>query len=271
MNTAPPGDRTQAQALVEARGVSLRFGRRNVLDAVDLSVRAGEIVTLIGLNGAGKSTLIRVILGIVRPDSGEVARVPGLRIGYSPQYVQRDPIMPMTVRRFLTLGAPATRKDLEAALDEVGADPILDYPVAEISGGEMQRVLLARALLRKPGLLVLDEPLAGVDVTSQSELYRLIATIRDRYGCGVLLVSHDLHLVMAATDTVVCLNRHVCCTGGPEAVLRDPEFISLFGPHLSGTLAVYQHSHDHRHDALGEPLSIDSDASSPSRDRGPRP
>ena len=269
--SSDPFDRAADPPLVEARGVTVRLGRRNVLDAVDLSVRAGEIVTLIGLNGAGKSTLIRAVLGIVRPDSGEIRRAPGLRVGYSPQHVQRDPIMPMTVRRFLTLGAPATREKLEAVLDEVGADPILDYPLAEISGGEMQRVLLARALLREPGLLVLDEPLAGVDVTSQSELYRLIAAIRDRHGCGVLMVSHDLHLVMAATDTVVCLNRHVCCTGRPQSVLRDPEFISLFGPHLSDTLAVYQHSHDHRHDALGEPRSIDPGASGPSRDTDLRP
>lgn len=255
------GDTSPAGPLVEARAVSVRFGRRSVLDTVDLAVRAGEIVTLVGLNGAGKSTLIRVILGIMEPDSGEVIRAPGLRIGYSPQHVHRDPILPMTVQRFLTLGAPAPRAKLEAVLDEVGADPILRYPLAEISGGEMQRVLLARALLREPDLLVLDEPLAGVDVTSQSDLYRLIAEIRDRHGCGVLLVSHDLHLVMAATDTVVCLNRHVCCTGQPHVVLRDPEFISLFGPRISDTLAVYQHSHDHRHDALGEPLSIESAAS----------
>ena len=251
--------RDPAQPLVEARGVSLSFGRRSVLDAVDLAVRAGEIVTLIGLNGAGKSTLIRVILGIVEPDSGEVVRSPGLSIGYAPQYMQRDPVLPMTVERFMTLGAPAPRAALERALDEVGADPILGHPLAEISGGEMQRVMLARALLREPGLLVLDEPLAGVDVTGQGDLYRLIADIRDRRGCGVLLVSHDLHLVMAATDTVVCLNRHVCCTGRPQAVLRDPEFISLFGPQLSGAVAVYRHSHDHRHDALGEPQSIDAD------------
>ena len=265
-------DLLHAPPLVEARGVSVRFGRRRVLDAVDLAVRAREIVTLVGLNGAGKSTLIRVVLGILAPEQGEVVRAPGLRIGYSPQQVHRDAILPMTVGRFLTLGAPAPRDKLEAALDEVGADPILHHPLAEISGGEMQRVLLARALLREPDLLVLDEPLAGVDVTSQSELYRLIGEIRDRRGCGVLLVSHDLHLVMASTDMVVCLNRHVCCTGRPQAVLRDPEFISLFGPHLSDTLAVYQHSHDHRHDALGEPLTIDPGASGGSRrSGGPQP
>ena len=250
MTPTPSGDAEQPMPLIEAQGVSVSFGRRNVLDAVDLKVRAGEIVTLVGLNGAGKSTLIRAILGIIRPDLGKIMRAPGLRIGYSPQHVHRDPILPMTVQRFLTLGAPAPREKLEAMLDEVGADAILDYPLAEISGGEMQRVLLARALLREPGLL---------------------ATIRDRYGCGVLLVSHDLHLVMAATDTVVCLNRHVCCMGRPQVVLRDPEFISLFGPHLSDTLAIYRHLHDHRHDALGEPLSIGSGASEGSHTSGQHP
>ena len=245
--------------LVEARGVSVSFGRRSVLEGVDLAVHAGEIVTLIGLNGAGKSTLVRVLLGIVRPDRGRVTRAPGLRIGYAPQHVHRDPVLPMTVRRFLTVGAPATRQRLEALLAEVGAGAILDHPVSGISGGELHRVLLARALLREPGLLVLDEPLAGVDVTSQSDLYRLIATIRDRYGCGVLLVSHDLHLVMAATDTVVCINRHVCCTGHPRAITRDPAFVSLFGRHVANTLAVYEHSHDHHHDALAEPVPMASD------------
>ena len=252
--------------LVEASDVTLHFGQRKVLDGVSLSVRAGEIVTLIGLNGAGKSTLVRVILGIVKPDSGTVVRKPDLRIGYSPQHVNRDQFLPMTVQRFLRLGAPVPTERLEAVLDEVEADPILDYPLADLSGGEMQRILLARALLREPSLLVLDEPLAGVDLNSQSNLYRLIASIRDRYGCGILLVSHDLHLVMAATDTVVCLNRHVCCTGQPQKVLRDPEFISLFGPHMAGTLTVYQHTHDHRHDAFGEPHSIETSETSPGRD-----
>ena len=254
----PPAVVPPAPPLVEARGVSVSLGGRSVLDEVDLAVHSGEIVTLIGLNGAGKSTLVRVLLGIIRPSCGRVVRAPGLRIGYAPQHVHRDPVLPMTVQRFLTVGAPATRQRLETLLAEVGAGAILDHPVSGISGGELHRVLLARALLREPGLLVLDEPLAGVDVTSQSELYRLIAAIRDRYGCGVLLVSHDLHLVMAATDTVVCINRHVCCTGHPRAITRDPAFVSLFGHHVANTLAVYEHSHDHHHDALAEPGPIGS-------------
>ncbi len=240
--------------LIEARAVSVRYGRRPVLDSVDLHVHAGEIVTLVGLNGAGKTTLIRVLLGAIVPDRGNVVRMPGLRIGYSPQHVHRDPILPVTVRRFLALGAPVARARAEAVLDEVGAGAIFDHPMAEISGGELNRVLLARALLQKPNLLVLDEPLAGVDVSGQAELYRLITEIRDRYGCGVLLVSHDLHLTMASTDTVVCLNRHVCCSGPPRKITGDPVFASLFGKSLADSLAVYPHEHDHRHDAGRDPV-----------------
>ena len=257
MARPPTGDSLHAPPLLEARGVSVRFGRRSVLEAVDLTVHAGEIVTLIGLNGAGKSTLVRVLLGIVQPSGGRVVRAPGLRIGYAPQHVHRDPVLPMTVQRFLTLGAPATRERLDRLLAEVGAGAILDHPVAGISGGELHRVLLARALLREPGLLVLDEPVAGVDVASRSELYRLIAAIRDRHGCGVLLVSHDLHLVMAATDTVVCINRHVCCAGHPRAVARDPAFVSLFGRHVADSLAVHEYSHHPDRDALSPPVPID--------------
>lgn len=239
--------------LVEARQVSVRLGQRRVLESVDLTVHAGEIVTLVGLNGAGKSTLVRVLLGILQPDVGTTARAPGLRVGYSPQQVRRDPFLPLTVRRFLSLGALVLPERVAGALREVGADAILDLPMAEISGGELQRVLLARALLREPELLVLDEPTAGVDIASQGELYDLVARIRDRYGCGVLLVSHDLHLVMAATDRVVCLNRHVCCSGPPRTIARDPAFVALFGQHLAEALAAYPHEHDHRHDALADP------------------
>lgn len=246
-----------AERLIEARNLSVRFRDRTILDAVDMHVSRGEIVTLIGLNGAGKSTLVRALLGLIVPDSGRIERRPGLRIGYSPQHLNLDPTLPLSVARFLTLGSPRVpRARLEALLAEVGISTVLDSPIADISGGERHRVLLARALLRKPDLLVLDEPLAGVDVAGQSELYRLIANIRDRYACGVLLVSHDLHVVMAATDRVVCINHHVCCTGRPEAVTRHPEFVALFGRHVAEALAVYSHDHDHQHDVDGAPVPL---------------
>jgi len=238
--------------LLEAREVVLGFAGRRVLDRVELVVSEGEIVTLIGPNGAGKSTLVRVLLGLIAPDAGRVTRRPGLRVGYMPQRLAVDPVLPLTVRRFLRLagrGIDATA--LSAALREVGAEHGIDTPLQSVSGGELQRVMLARALLRRPQLLVLDEPVQGVDVTGQAELYRLIGELRARRGCGVLMVSHDLHLVMAATDHVVCLNTHVCCSGHPESVTRHPEYLRLFGPREAAALAVYTHHHDHVHDVDG--------------------
>ncbi len=242
---------TDRQALVEVNDVSVRFGAVSVLNKVSLSISREEIVTLIGLNGAGKSTLVRAILGLVKPDAGRVVREKGIRIGYSPQVIQQDPTFPLTVACFLRMANADPTLSMVDILTEVGAEHTLKSQVATLSGGEFHRVLLARALLRKPDLLVLDEPLAGVDVTGQTELYQLIAEIRDRYRCGILLVSHDLHLVMAATDKVVCLNKHVCCTGHPHAVAKDPEFVNLFGQHAADVLAVYTHHHDHRHDIKG--------------------
>ena len=249
-----PGD---SGTLIAAHGLSVHFRERTILDQVDLTVSRGEIVTVIGLNGAGKSTLVRALLGLITPDAGRILRQPGLRIGYSPQHLHLDATLPLSVARFLTLGAHAPRRRLLELLAEVGVADVLDSQIADISGGELHRVLLARALLRKPDLLVLDEPLAGVDVAGQSELYRLIADIRDRYACGVLMVSHDLHVVMAATDRVVCINHHVCCTGRPESVTRHPEFVALFGRHVAEGLAVYSHHHDHQHDVAGAPVPLD--------------
>jgi zinc transport system ATP-binding protein len=254
---APGQPSSTRPCLIEARAVSVHFRGRTILDGVDLEVSRGEIVTLIGLNGAGKSTLVRILLGLITPDSGRVVRQPNLRIGYSPQHLHLDATLPLTVARFLTLGASAGEARLRELLAEVGVAEILHSQIADISGGELHRVLLARALLRKPDLLVLDEPLAGVDVAGQSELYRLIAEIRDRYACGVLLVSHDLHVVMAATDRVVCINHHVCCTGRPESVTRHPEFVALFGPHVAQALALYTHHHDHQHHVDGAPVPLD--------------
>lgn len=258
--------------LAEGRGLAKSFDGRAVLEGVELAVGPREIVTVIGPNGAGKSVLLRILLGLLAPDRGEVWRKPGMRIGYVPQRLTVDPTLPLPVSRFLELGAPVGRAALVAALDEVGAAQVIDSPIQAVSGGEFQRVLLARALLRDPALLVLDEPVQGVDVTGQAELFGLIRTIRDRRGCGVLMVSHDLHLVMAATDIVVCLNRHVCCTGRPEAVRGDPAYLALFGPTAPDAIAVYTHHHDHAHDIDGHvtPLLSETDARQPHEHRGHR-
>ena len=233
-----------SDALISLAGVGVTFAGQNVLQDVQLSVKPGEIVTLIGPNGAGKTTLVRAVLGLLKPDSGSVWRKPKLRVGYMPQKLHVDATLPLSVLRFLRLVPGVSRTDVQAALAEVGAEQVIDSPLQSISGGELQRVLLARALLRKPELLVLDEPVQGVDVAGQAELYRLITQLRDRHGCGVLMVSHDLHLVMSTTDQVVCLNRHVCCSGHPEQVSFDPAFVELFGDDAK-SLAVYTHHHDH--------------------------
>lgn len=239
--------------LIDVRGVSVRLGGGTVLDRVDLTIPSGQVVTLVGPNGAGKTTLLRAVLGLLRPDSGTVWRRPGLRVGYVPQKLPLDPTLPLTVERFLALALPGrvTCERLRQALGEVRAAHVLGRQLRDISGGELQRVMLARALLRQPELLVLDEPVGNVDVTGQAELYERIARLRDDTGCGVLMVSHDLHLVMAATDRVVCLNRHICCAGPPHAVRSDPAYTELFGSRVAASLAVYAHHHDHAHDSAG--------------------
>ena len=250
--TVHPGNGGEDHALVEASGLRLAIAGRTIIDGVDLAVRRDEIVTLIGPNGAGKTMLVRLLLGLRRPDAGTVRRLPGLTVGYMPQRMQVDPSLPMTVLRLLGLTRRTGRSEVERQLAEVGAGHLIGAMVHTLSGGELQRVLLARALLRDPDLLVLDEPSQGVDFAGEIELYTLIGRIRDRRHCGVLLISHDLHLVMASTDRVVCLNGHVCCAGRPEAVSRDPAYLAMFGPKAAETLAVYAHDHDHRHDLSGD-------------------
>ena len=245
-----------AASLIAAEDVTVDFGGGPILDRVDVRVEEGEAVTVIGPNGAGKTTLVRVLLGLLPPTAGRVRRAKGVSVGYMPQRLHVDPIMPLTVRRFLSLAKGVDQTGIEAVLNEVGAAETADKPLRAISGGETQRVLLARALLRRPRLLVLDEPAQGVDVGGQSALYDLIGRIKADRGCGVLMVSHDLHLVMAATDRVICLNRHVCCDGHPSAVSEAPEYKALFGAD-AGALAVYRHDHDHAHAPDGSCVTED--------------
>ena len=238
--------------LLSARGLSYEVGGRQVLHNISLSIRERQVVTLIGPNGAGKTTLVKILLGLLPPSAGSVERRAGLRIGYMPQRLHVEPTMPITVRRFLLLAVHAERGRVDEVLAETGAAKLRDSQLHSLSGGELQRVLLARALIQDPRLLVLDEPAQGVDINGQAELYRLITSIRDRHDCGVLMVSHDLHLVMSATDEVLCLNQHICCHGHPEQVSNDPAYLELFGKKQAETLAIYTHRHNHRHDLGGE-------------------
>lgn len=233
--------------LLSAEGLNKAFGATRAISNVSLNIGPRNIVTVIGPNGSGKTTLLKLLLGLEAPDSGSVYRKRGLRIGYVPQHVTIDPILPVTVEWFLGLSAGGNRAAIRMRAEETGIAHTLKQPLQSVSGGEMQRILLARALLCDPDLLVLDEPAQGVDVNGQAMLYDLISDIVRAHGCAVLMVSHDLHLVMSTTDHVICLNHHVCCSGHPHSVRDDPAFVELFGKHVAETLAVYTHHHDHDH------------------------
>ena len=229
-----------SQAGVERAG---RWLVRNV----DLKVGRGEIVTLIGPNGSGKSTTAKMALGVLRSDEGKVKRQLGLRVGYVPQKVSVDWTLPLTVERFMHLTGRIAKTEMEAAMERTAISHLRKSEVRVLSGGEFQRTMLARAIARKPDLLVLDEPVQGVDYSGEIALYELIGQIRSELNCGILMISHDLHVVMAATDQVVCLNGHVCCQGAPTTVAASPEYRQLFGAHGASAIAVYEHHHDHTH------------------------
>lgn len=245
------------ELLLRGSDISYSRGGQLLLDKVEIGIHRDEIITVIGPNGAGKTTLVRMLLGLLKPSQGRVVAEPGLKIGYVPQRLQMDPVLPMSVERFLKTAGRFSQLEMIRALQEVGADRVLDCPIHQVSGGELQRIMLARAILRKPDLLILDEPTQGVDLGGQAELYQLISQLRDRYHCGVLMVSHDLHLVMAASDSVLCLNQHVCCSGRPEAISQHPEYLKLIGDSVGPGLAVYSHEHDHSHDIHGNIHTLD--------------
>jgi zinc transport system ATP-binding protein len=246
-----------AKPLVSLNNAGIRRNGRLLVRGVDFSVSRGERVTLIGPNGSGKSTSAKAAIGVLKPDEGSVERLPGLKVGYVPQKLAVDWTLPLTVRRLMTLTGPLAEKEMMAALESAGVAHMLNAEVQHLSGGEFQRALMARAIARKPDLLVLDEPVQGVDFSGEIALYDLIKQIRNETGCGILLISHDLHVVMAETDTVICLNGHVCCRGTPQAVSQSPEYVRLFGSRAAQTLAVYSHHHDHTHLPDGRVLHSD--------------
>lgn len=234
--------------LISVEHLSIRYGAHQALHDVNLIVEQNEIVTVVGPNGSGKTSLLRAIVGAIPAASGAVVKKPGLRIGYVPQRLHVDPTLPITVERFLRLPRSAGKAALEAALERTEVPNIARKQMSQLSGGQLQRVLLARALADQPDILLLDEPTQGLDQPASAAFYRLIEDVREETACSVLMISHELHVVMAASDRVICLNGHVCCQGSPEIVSSAPEYRALFGSGTGGALALYRHEHDHAHD-----------------------
>ncbi|PJG84519.1 zinc ABC transporter ATP-binding protein ZnuC [Conservatibacter flavescens] len=238
--------------LVQLRDITVEFEQKIALQNINLDIYPNTITTIVGPNGGGKSTLLKVLLKLQRPTSGRVVYNKGVRIGYVPQKIHVDPSLPITVKKFLSLQKNAKKADILHALAQLSITHLTDNRLQKLSGGEMQRVLLARAMLNKPNLLVLDEPMQGVDITGQAELYQLIHHTQQQLNCAILMVSHDLHLVMADTNQVLCINRHICCAGTPEAISNDPTFRYIFGDQFSKNVAFYTHHHNHKHDLHGD-------------------
>ncbi len=240
-------------ALIELSNVEVKSKQRQILQNVDLQIHANQIVTIIGPNGAGKTTLLKIVAGLKLPTSGSVKKQANLRISYVPQNFVLPQSMPMTIADFLASHINRSSLSQKQAMSSAGLGLELSQSVHSLSGGELQKLLLARALLTDPQLLILDEPAQGYDHVVQAAFYRTLQKLRTSLECSILIVSHDLHLVMSATDHVICLNTHICCEGEPNDISRAPEYRALFGENgLSNEFAVYQHDHDHEHNADGE-------------------
>lgn len=233
--------------LVKVKGLSVKYGARTVLSRVSLNVERGEIVTIVGPNGSGKTSLLRAIIGAVKPDQGSVTKGAGINVGYVPQHLHIDATLPITVSRFLKLPNGATASKITQALNHAGVPDLSNAQLSQLSGGQFQRVLLARALIKGPDLLLLDEATQGLDQRGSAAFYQQIERVRQETGCAVLMISHELHVVMSASDRVICLNGHVCCEGTPAVVASAPEYRELFGTGTGGALALYRHEHDHDH------------------------
>ncbi|MFA8441909.1 ATP-binding cassette domain-containing protein [Yoonia sp.] len=235
-------------SLISVKNLSVAYGANTVLRNVDFQLDPGEIVTIVGPNGSGKTSLLRAIIGATKPAAGTVTLKPGLKIGYVPQRLHIDPTLPITVERFMRLTGKVTKADCQTALEAAGVPSLLKRQMSQLSGGQFQRVMLAHALINHPDVLLLDEATQGLDQPGSAAFYQQIESVRRDTGCAVLMISHELHVVMSASDRVICLNGHVCCEGAPEIVASAPEYRALFGTGTGGALALYRHDHDHNHD-----------------------
>ncbi len=240
-------------SLISVEDLSVRYGANTALSHVNMTVEPGEIVTIVGPNGSGKTSLFRAIIGATKPAAGRVTMKPGLKLGYVPQRLHIDPTLPITVERFMRLTNRAPRQRCTEALEAAGVPDLLKRQMSQLSGGQFQRVLLARALIDKPDVLLLDEATQGLDQRGSAAFYQQIETVRRETDCAVLMISHELHVVMSASDRVICLNGHICCQGSPAVVASAPEYRALFGSGTGGALALYRHDHDHRHDHGDKP------------------
>jgi zinc transport system ATP-binding protein len=234
-------------SLIQVDGLSIRYGAKTALSDVSLRIEPNEIVTIVGPNGSGKTSLLRAMIGAVKPLSGRIIQACNLKIGYVPQKLHIDDALPITVSRFLKLPGGVRGADVDYALTQAGVPELEKKQLSQLSGGQFQRVLLARALIGKPDLLLLDEATQGLDQRGSALFYQQIETVRQATGCAVLMISHELHVVMSASDRVICLNGHVCCEGAPALVASAPEYRALFGTGTGGALALYRHEHDHDH------------------------
>ena len=251
-------DDSLTEPIIRAENIGIERGDRWLIRNVDICLNKCEIMTLIGPNGGGKTTIAKALMGLMSCSEGKVSRTKGLKIGYVPQKLSIDWTLPINVKRLMTLTSHASDEEIDTSLERVGIQDLKLQQIQSLSGGEFQRALIARAILRKPDLLVLDEPVQGVDFNGMLSLYELIDQIRYELGCSILLISHDLHIVMAKTDQVICVNGHVCCSGTPQTVVMHDEYQRLFGIQAANTLAVYHHEHDHTHDNSGEIIPISS-------------
>ena len=236
-----------SDALITAQNISLNHQGKKILDDVSFSLNPGEFITLIGPNGAGKSSLIKVLLGLIKQDSGKIKRSKSIRLGYTPQLFTPNPFIPISVVDFLTLNQKVEKSFIDATAETTGVTTLLNLPLKDLSGGELQKVLLTRALMNKPNVLILDEPAQNLDVDGQMQLYKLIQEIHQTQNCAVLMVSHDLHRVMKESTQVLCLYHHICCKGHPEAILKDEQFNDLFADQMTELMATYEHHHNHNH------------------------